>query len=180
MALLRPIAGRVTQPFGGAYAANKPAYGQRDARGWLRAKFTRFTGAAYRADFHMGIDYAAPIGTPVRAVEKGVIVAQGTYPSGEYWVMLRIRRGLRYQVIAFYTHLKAGSFRHRVGATVPKGAIIALSGNTGRSTGPHLHFEIRRGYRWQDPRGSYSTWVRYNPQRLIDGTLSLARIAPLA
>lgn len=176
MAILKPVAGRITQVFRGAYSANRP--------GWLkvgrpadRARLTKFTGAVYRRYLHKAIDYACPIGTPVRAVADGVIVRQGTYSSsGEYYLMLRVRRGATWQVIAFYTHLKARSFRYRTGTAVKKGAIIAYSGNTGRSTGPHLHFELRRGRRWQSPAYSYN-WTRFDPQPFINGTASLSSLA---
>jgi len=88
---------------------------------------------------HAGIDFAMPIGTAVRAMLSGVIAKTGwnavTGRSGKGLVMNHAN-GLS----SYYGHLS--EFVGRVGQTFKAGQIIARSGNTGRSTGPHLHAEL--------------------------------------
>lgn len=142
-----------------------------------RYRRTKFTNGVFDKDIHPGIDVACPIGTPVLAVEAGTIVAAGTYPeSGEHWIMLQIRPG----TIFFATHLKREGILVPVGRQVARGARIALTGNSGWSTGPHIHFEIRIGPKHQDPRSS-AAWFRWNPLRLRTGgdLAHLEEIKPL-
>lgn len=85
---------------------------------------------------HKGVDFALPIGTPVLAVGDGeVIVAKRSGGAGNY---VAVRHGRQY--MTRYMHLK--TLLVKPGQKVKRGDRIALSGNTGRSTGPHLHFEI--------------------------------------
>ncbi|MGX9254328.1 murein DD-endopeptidase MepM [Pantoea ananatis] len=85
---------------------------------------------------HKGVDFALPIGTPVLAVGDGeVVVAKNGGAAGNY---VAIRHGRQY--MTRYMHLK--KVLVKPGEKVKRGDRIALSGNTGRSTGPHLHFEI--------------------------------------
>ena len=91
---------------------------------------------------HKGIDYGVPEGTPIIAAQSGTIVEVRESPS--YGNMIRIRGDNG--VDTLYAHLS--SFGVQQGQQVTAGQQIALSGNTGRSTGPHLHFEaIRNGNR---------------------------------
>jgi murein DD-endopeptidase MepM/ murein hydrolase activator NlpD len=162
--------GRITQPFAGSYSGERPGYIRTDTT-VACGKRTSFSGSRYKVDFHGGIDYSCASGTSVYAVRDGVIVAQGRYDyTGEYYVILRIKRSLKYQLVAEYTHLLPGSFRFKVGAKVSQGQVIALSGNSGWSTAPHLHFELRRGYRWESPSfiNSYR-WMKFDPQPFING-----------
>lgn len=85
---------------------------------------------------HAGVDFAVPTGTPVLAVGDGeVIISKYSKIAGNY---IEIKHN--YQCITRYMHLK--KILVKPGQKVKKGDQIALSGNTGRSTGPHLHFEI--------------------------------------
>lgn len=85
---------------------------------------------------HKGVDFALPVGTPVLAVGDGeVIVAKRSGGAGNY---VAVRHGRQY--MTRYMHLK--KLLVKPGEKVKRGDRIALSGNTGRSTGPHLHFEI--------------------------------------
>ncbi len=85
---------------------------------------------------HKGVDFALPVGTPVLAVGDGeVVVAKNGGVAGNY---VAIRHGRQY--MTRYMHLK--KVLVKPGEKVKRGDRIALSGNTGRSTGPHLHFEI--------------------------------------
>lgn len=85
---------------------------------------------------HAGVDFAVPIGTPVLSVGDGeVIISKYSKIAGNY---VGIRHN--YQCMTRYMHLK--KVLVKPGQKVKQGQQIALSGNTGRSTGPHLHFEV--------------------------------------
>lgn len=86
---------------------------------------------------HKGVDFAMPAGSPVIAPADGVVehVAYQANGAGRY---IKIRHGGQYTTV--YMHLSRQLVR--VGQSVKKGERIALSGNTGRSTGPHLHYEF--------------------------------------
>ena len=88
--------------------------------------------------FHTGIDYRASIGTKVFSSREGVISDTGIL--GNYGLYIIIKHDGGYETI--YSHLK--SINMRVNDRVNSGQQIAESGNTGISTGPHLHFEIRK------------------------------------
>ena len=96
---------------------------------------------------HSGMDLAVPTGTPVRAALGGTVTA-ATYNVGGYGYYVVIDHGDALSTL--YGHC----FRLlvRVGQTVEAGDIVALSGNTGRSTGPHLHFEVRISGERTNPR----------------------------
>ncbi len=98
-----------------------------------------------RFQFHRGIDLACSIGTPVRAARSGIVSFRGN--RGGYGKLLVIRHEHRYQ--SMYGHLSR--YIVKPGQHVRAGEIIAYSGNTGRTTGPHLHFEVRRGKRAINP-----------------------------
>ena len=87
---------------------------------------------------HKGVDFAAPIGTPVYAGGNGVIEMVGV--NGGYGKYIRIRHNNEYKTA--YAHLN--SYRKGIskGVRVNQGEVIGYVGNTGRSTGPHLHYEI--------------------------------------
>src|SRR5690606_32827006 len=87
---------------------------------------------------HDGIDIPAPSGTPVVAVDHGVVVYSGNGIRG-YGNMVVLNHGEN--VFTVYAHHKKNLVKK--GERVKRGQTIAQVGNTGRSTGPHLHFEIR-------------------------------------
>ena len=93
-----------------------------------------FTG---RRVFHEGVDFAAKTGTPIRAAAGGVVVYSDRH--SEYGKMVEIDHGD--DMISRYAH--ASKLHVDVGQVVTQGQKIAEVGSTGRSTGPHLHFEIR-------------------------------------
>jgi murein DD-endopeptidase MepM/ murein hydrolase activator NlpD len=89
---------------------------------------------------HRGIDIAAPVGTPVVASASGVVISAG-WNEGGYGNLVEIRHPDG--AVTRYAHNQ--SISTRVGAVVEQGDLIAHMGSTGRSTGPHTHFEIRLG-----------------------------------
>ena len=92
-----------------------------------------------RVIVHEGVDFGCPIGTPVFAAADGVVAIAG--PVRGFGNYLRIAHGPH--LFTAYGHLSAYSPTTQVGARVTQGQVVAFTGNTGNSTGPHLHFEIR-------------------------------------
>lgn len=117
-----PVQGRISSPFG-----------------W------RIHPISNKRQFHTGIDIAIPIASPVYAAAEGVV----TYSD---WL-----GGYGRLVIIQHRNNKKTYYAHNIellvkeGEKVKKGKVIALSGNSGRSTGPHLHFEIRTNNQVEDP-----------------------------
>jgi murein DD-endopeptidase MepM/ murein hydrolase activator NlpD len=87
---------------------------------------------------HLGVDYGAPVGTPVRAVGDGVVTFVGT--QGGSGKTLKISHGAKYQTV--YRHLNGYERGIKIGAHVKQGQSVAYVGKTGLATGPHLHFEF--------------------------------------
>ena len=93
---------------------------------------------AMRELFHHGIDYAAPAGTPIRAAQDGQILEMRG--SKGYGFVARMQHG--YGVETVYGHMLKFMPGLKKGSVVRRGDIIGFVGSTGRSTGPHLHFEV--------------------------------------
>ena len=96
---------------------------------------------------HRGLDFAAPRGTPIYAAGDGVIVRRGR--NGSYGHYIRIRHNSDFETA--YAHLSRYHSRAKQGQRVRQGQIIGYVGTTGRSTGPHLHYEILRHNRQVNP-----------------------------
>ena len=98
------------------------------------------------SDFHAGIDLAAPVGLPVYAPGDGVVSFAGRYSPRQsvawwrYGNLVAVRNGERF--ITLYGHLS--EVKVRPGQRVQQGDVIGTVGNTGWSTNPHLHYEVRR------------------------------------
>ena len=107
----------------------------------------------YRA--HMGIDYAAPIGTPVFSVANGKVVHLGYNGAFGNLIILEHDGGYR----TYYAHLSNYNVELDLGNEVRRGLEIGYVGSTGRSTGPHLHFELRKDGVYVDP---------YSPRMQLD------------
>jgi hypothetical protein len=123
--------GRLTQPFGPSDLAQEPPM--------------TVDGVRY-PHFHSGIDLAAPLGTPVRALAAGTVVSAGRAPDGAVVVVIRHHDGTESR----YAHL-APDLVVAPGQVVAAGEVIGRVGMTGVTTGPHLHLELWRGGLPLDP-----------------------------
>jgi murein DD-endopeptidase MepM/ murein hydrolase activator NlpD len=120
---------------------------------------------------HNGVDFASAIGTPVKAIADGRVIFAGPSslkfkdgePAGGGY-LIKIRHKVEGKFItSAYMHLRKGSIKVKRGELVIEGETIAQSGNTGASTGPHLHFEIQRGktYIWTSNGTRYEEPISY-------------------
>jgi murein DD-endopeptidase MepM/ murein hydrolase activator NlpD len=131
----------------------------RSARGaFLRSpmEFSRITSGFTLARFHpilqewrehKGVDYAAPIGTPVRVTADGVVAFAGV--QNGYGNVVIVRHQGTYSTV--YGHLSRFAPQVKTGARVRQGDTIAFVGQTGWATGPHLHYEFRVADQARDP-----------------------------
>lgn len=101
------------------------------------------SGYGYRgSEFHTGIDFANGQGSPIYAAANGrVIRAQSCSCGYGYYIMIDHGGG----IFSLYAHMYSWQSKVSVGSVVKKGQRIASIGNNGRSTGPHLHFEVHEG-----------------------------------
>ncbi|MFW5947624.1 MAG: M23 family metallopeptidase, partial [Gemmatimonadota bacterium] len=97
---------------------------------------------------HLGTDFGTAVGTPVRSTADGVIRFAGW--DGGYGNLVRVGHGNGFETR--YAHLSRFAPGIRPGVRVRQGQVIAYSGNTGLSTGPHLHYELRQHGQARDPR----------------------------
>jgi murein DD-endopeptidase MepM/ murein hydrolase activator NlpD len=96
---------------------------------------------------HYGVDYGAPVGTPVQVTGNGVVVSAGWDRGGGN--VVRVRHGNDYETA--YLHLSRFASGIRRGARVRQGDIIAYTGATGLASGPHLDYRVKYRERWIDP-----------------------------
>ena len=115
----------------------------------ISSRFTkrRFHPVLKRWKAHLGMDYAARRGTPVVAAGSGTVVYAAR--MGSYGKLIKIRHKDGYETR--YAHLKSYRRGIKKGKRVKKGQTIGYVGTTGRSTGPHLHFELRKRGRAINP-----------------------------
>ena len=116
-------------------------------RGWLSSGFgyriSPFTG---KKEFHRGIDIATRMSAPILAPANGIVSSVGT--DHGYGNVLSIRHG--YGLVTKYAHIKKALVKK--GQHVKRGETVALVGSSGRSTGPHLHYEVHLNRVAVDPR----------------------------
>ena len=98
-----------------------------------------------RPDMHHGVDLGVPLGTDVHAMASGTVTLAGAKPG--YGLAVEIDHGWGWSTL--YGHLSAVDVQ--VGERLRAGTRLGASGNSGISTGPHLHFELRRFGRSRDP-----------------------------
>jgi murein DD-endopeptidase MepM/ murein hydrolase activator NlpD len=98
-------------------------------------------GKMWSKGYHTGVDFAVPGGTPIVAVADGKIENANWGASYGTQLVQKVSGGW-----VIYAHLSAADVKP--GATVKKGQVIGKSGNTGNSSGPHLHFEMRSNIKW--------------------------------
>jgi murein DD-endopeptidase MepM/ murein hydrolase activator NlpD len=126
--------------------------------GWMSSRFGfREDPFTDKQTFHRGLDFSVPVGTPVRVTGDGVVKAvQQQHGFGK---VIKIDHGGGIETV--YAHLNEQKVKK--GDKVTRGDIIALSGNTGRSSAPHLHYEIRIGNRPVNPLAYIlDSWVARN------------------
>lgn len=111
------------------------------------------SGFSYRIDpiyktvkFHTGLDFSAPQGTPIYATAQGVVRIAGNLGNG-YGNHVVINHGYQYSTL--YGHMY--KIKVRAGQTVKRGEVIGYVGNSGKSTGSHLHYEVLKGKKHLDP-----------------------------
>ncbi|MFN3793255.1 MAG: peptidoglycan DD-metalloendopeptidase family protein [Chitinophagaceae bacterium] len=104
------------------------------------------SGFGYRVDpvykdtrMHKGLDFTAPIGTPIYATADGVVRESG-FNTGGYGINVVIYHGYGYETL--YAHMVRT--KAKVGQRVKRGEVIGYVGNSGKSTGPHCHYEVHR------------------------------------
>ncbi len=103
-----------------------------------------------RRSMHDGLDFGADRGTPIKSAGSGIVTFSGT--NGGYGKTIVVSHGYGYKTV--YAHNKTNLVQ--VGDKIEKGQLIAEVGNTGRSTGPHLHFEV------------HYNGVQINPMNILD------------
>lgn len=129
--------------------------------------FTISAGYGYRVDplyggtrFHPGMDLKADAGTPVHATASGTVTKASV--NGSYGNCVEIDHGFNYT--SLYAHLS--DIRVNVGDNVERGDVIATSGNTGKSTAPHLHYEVRFKGESMDPVNYF--FLGITPEQYLD------------
>jgi murein DD-endopeptidase MepM/ murein hydrolase activator NlpD len=123
---------------------------------------------------HNGVDYGAAIGTPVWAVADGVVTRAQNTGAGGNTVCIRHVNAME----TCYLHLSRYGAGVRAGARVSQKQVIAYSGNTGRSTGPHLHFALKRNGAFVNPLNQNFPRTEPLPKKLLADFQ--AKVAPLS
>ena len=178
--IVLPAIGPDEQGFTGAYPLEQPGWLYSDAHGGRYVRRVPFkvngTPAVKHAHLHGALDIGVPVGTHLHASAPGIVYASGHVarfsdgaPDGEIYSLVLFHEDKRYWSFYLNTHLSEIIFPG--GRRVTYGNIIALSGESGRVTGPHDHFQVGYALRSVDPMtffsGSGWTWV--DPLRVIEG-----------
>jgi murein DD-endopeptidase MepM/ murein hydrolase activator NlpD len=119
--------------------------------------------------FHAGLDFTAPIGTPIYATADG-IVSEAGFNAGGYGNRVIIDHGYGYETL--YGHMYR--IKVKLGQKIKRGEVIGYVGSTGKSTGPHCHYEVHKGGQPVDP--VYFFYNDLSPEQ-YDRLLKLAQTA---
>lgn len=114
-----------------------------------------------RVIHHNGIDIAAPLGTEVHSINAGTVIYTGFQSARGYYII--VKNG---NTKVLYQHLKENSTKVKIGQSISKGQVIANVGNTGASTGSHLHLEIFKNNTLTNPLNY--TYHQYNGVKILD------------
>ncbi|QSQ23802.1 M23 family metallopeptidase [Pyxidicoccus parkwayensis] len=137
----------------------------------VTSKFgSRFHPVLQYMKAHNGVDYGTPIGTPVWAVADGTVTQAGNAGAAGNMVVIRHSNGFETQ----YMHLSRFGEGIRAGARIRQKQVIAFSGNTGRSTGPHLHFGLKRNGGYLNPLNQVFPRADPLPKALVPDFLAKA------
>ena len=162
MALEIGKAGRLYQAYYFDHGDNTGAYYDHRGKALSKGEFAKIPVNATRVSspygtryhpilktyrMHSGIDYAAPTGTPIMAPADGVVSFAGVKGGYGNAIMLNHRKGME----TLYGHMSAFVSGVNAGKSVKAGDVIGFVGSTGRSTGPHLHYEVRINGQIVDP-----------------------------
>jgi murein DD-endopeptidase MepM/ murein hydrolase activator NlpD len=136
----------------------------------VQGKITSLTGLRHdpidgKLRHHNGVDIAAATGTPVKPVAPGVVVFSGVRPGYGNMVIVDHQNG----TLTVYAHHSLNMVA--VGDQVSTGSVIALTGSTGRSTGPHLHFEA-----WQDGENITRRYIPATGDRQMAAATTLRQV----
>ena len=174
--LIRPYAGShpVTQGFLGTYYNPTTGIGEPlgyVAPGGVRGKRAYVSGWTKHPHIHLAQDVAMAIGTDLLAPAAGRIIYEGYRDTGNFLFLL-IHKDGTFQTGIYFNHIRSEGLLLPVGTRVAAGRHIAESGASGHVTGPHLHWEVRRGPASADPHYS-SSWTKIDPAKcLIGGSLA--------
>jgi murein DD-endopeptidase MepM/ murein hydrolase activator NlpD len=167
--------GRILTGVGFELAGGRSAYYDLDGRSLKKSflksplEFTRITsGFTYARPHpilggvrpHLAVDYAAPVGTPVRAVADGTVTAAGW--NGGNGIQVQLRHHAGYETV--YNHLARLGPGVRAGARVTQRQVIGYVGSTGLSTGPHLDYRVAKNGRFVNPLSE-----KFIPGQPLDG-----------
>ena len=123
---------------------------------WITSKFGgRNSPGGIGSTNHKGVDIGTPMGTPVLAAKSGTVTSAGS--NGGYGLCIVINHGSGNSTL--YGHLSSISVS--INDKITQGQVIGYSGNTGNSTGPHLHFGIIENSNWVDPLNYLTGWQYY-------------------
>jgi murein DD-endopeptidase MepM/ murein hydrolase activator NlpD len=166
----RVLTGVAFEPAGGRLAYYDP-HGRSLKKSFLKSplEFTRITsGFTYARPHpilggvrpHLAVDYAAPVGTPVRAVADGTVLVAGW--NGGNGIQVHLRHHAGYETI--YNHLSRLGPGVRAGGRVTQRQVIGYVGSTGLSTGPHLDYRVAKNGRFVNPLNE-----KFIPGQPLDG-----------
>jgi murein DD-endopeptidase MepM/ murein hydrolase activator NlpD len=124
-----------------------------------------------RREFHRGYDIGAPRGAPIKVTADGTVTFSGR--NGAFGKMLTIKHKHGYETR--YAH--ADKLLVKKGAMVRKGDVVALVGSSGRSTGPHLHYEVRKNGMSLNPKGFFTVKSKKKKNNLKVAYISKKKVA---